>query len=89
MYTDAQSYISHFVVDALVGAEDEKKLKYRMAAEARHASFSPFIVSMDGALGKEAALFLVCIADRLSVAWGRGYGNQMFLDGLRLVLVLR
>ena len=74
--TDAQSYISRSVVDVLVGAEEEKKRKYRFAAEAYHASFSSFAVSVDGALGKEAALFLGCIADRLS-AWGRGYGNVL------------
>ena len=62
--TDAQSYISRSVVDVLVGAEEKKKRKYRLAAEARHASFSPFVVSVDGALGKEAALFLGRIADR-------------------------
>ena len=75
--TDAQSYISRFVADVLVGAEEEKKRKYRLAAEVRHASFSPFVVSVDGALGKEAALFLSRIADWLSVAWGRGYGNVL------------
>ena len=46
--TDAQSYISRSVADVLVGAEEEKKWKYRLAAEARHASFSPFVVSVDG-----------------------------------------
>ena len=30
---------------------------------------------MDGALGKEAALFLGRITDRRSVTWGRSYGN--------------
>ena len=48
-----------------------------MAAEAHHASFLPFVVSVDGALGREAALFLGRIAERLSVAWGRGYGNVL------------
>ena len=28
----------------------------------------PFVISVDGALGKQAALFLGCFADRLSVA---------------------
>ena len=32
---------------------------------------------MYGALGKEAALFLSRIADRLPVAWGRSYGNVL------------
>ena len=75
--TDAQSYISRSVADVLVSAEEEKKRKYRLAAEACHASFSPFVISVDGALGKEAALFLSRIADRLSVAWGRSYGNVL------------
>ena len=74
--TDAQSYISCSVADVLVSAEVEKK-NYRLAAEARHASFSPFVVSVDGALHKEAALFLGCIANRLSVVWGRGYDNVL------------
>ena len=30
-----------------------------------------------GTLGKEAALFLGHIADQLSIAWGRGYGNVL------------
>ena len=75
--TDAQSFISRSVADVLVSAEEEKKRKYKLAAEAHHASFLPFIISVDGALGKEAALFLNRIADRLSVAWGRSYGNVL------------
>ena len=35
---DAQSYISRSVADVLVGAEEEKKQKYRLAAEACHLS---------------------------------------------------
>ena len=61
----------------MVGAEKEKKQKYRLAAEACHGSFSPFVISVDGGLGKEATLFLGRIADRLSVAWGRDYGNVL------------
>ena len=40
--TDAQSYISRSVADVFIGAE-EKKQKYRLPADARHASFSPFV----------------------------------------------
>ena len=74
---DAQSYVSRSVADVLVNAEEEKKRKYRLASETRHASFSPFIIYVDGALGKEAALFLGRIADQLSVTWGRSYGNVL------------
>ena len=50
--TDAQSYISSSAADVLVNAKEEIKPKYRLVAEARHASFSPFVISVDGALGK-------------------------------------
>ena len=75
--TDAQSYVSRSVADVFVNAKEEKKRKYRLAAEARHASFSPFVIYVDGALGKEAALFLGRITDQLSVTWGRSYGNVL------------
>ena len=42
----------------LATAEEEKKRKHRAAAEERHASFSPFVVTVDGAMGHEAGLFL-------------------------------
>ena len=35
------------------------------------------IYIVDGALGKDAALFLGRIAEQLSGAWGRGYGNVL------------
>ena len=85
--TDAQSYISRSVADALVSAEEEKKQKYRLATEARHASFSPFVVSVDGALGKKADLF-----SGRSLIGSLSPGVEamvMFLDGLRLILVLQ
>ena len=41
----------------LATAEEEKKHKYLTAADSRHASFTPFVVSVDGALGHEASMF--------------------------------
>ena len=38
-------------------------------------SFSPFVVTVDGALGPEAVLFLRRLAEKLSVRWERGYGE--------------
>ena len=54
---DVPSYLSRSVVDMLVAAEEEKKQQYLTAAEGIHASFSPFVVTVDGALGHEAVLF--------------------------------
>ena len=42
---DAASYVDHPVSTVLATAEEEKKRKYLPAAQLRHASFTPFIVS--------------------------------------------
>ena len=79
---DALSYFSWSVVDVLATAEEDKKRKYVTAAEARRASFSPFVVIVDGALGHEAVLFLCHLAEKLSTGWEKkSYGE--ILDGLR------
>ena len=49
--TDATSYINHSVSAVLATAEEEKKLS---TAELHHASFTSFIVSVDGTLEHEA-----------------------------------
>jgi len=54
MDTDAQSYTSRTVDSVLLSAENEKKKKYLDAVEARHASFTPFVTSIDGVLAREA-----------------------------------
>ena len=51
---DLQSYTSHTVYSVLLSAENEKKKKYLDAVEARHASFTPFVTSIDGVLAREA-----------------------------------
>ena len=74
---DAPSYLSRSVVDVLATAEEEKKRKYVTAAEARRASFSPFVVTVDGALGHEAVLFLRRLAEKLSAGWEKSYGEVL------------
>ena len=49
--TDAASYVGQSVSAVLSSAKEEKKCKYLSAAELRHASFTPFVVSVDGHLG--------------------------------------
>ena len=72
---NATSYLSRSVKNVLTTAEEEKKRKYVTAAEARRGSFSPFVVTVDGALGPEAVLFLWHLAEKLSIRWERGYGE--------------
>ena len=45
--TDATSYVGCSVNAVLTSAE--QKIKYLSAAEISHASFTPFVVSVDGA----------------------------------------
>jgi len=75
--TDAASYVNRSVSVVLATAEEEKKHKYLSAAESRHASFTPFVVSVDGALGHEALMFLQHLAERLSCGWGKSNGHVL------------
>jgi len=65
------------VPTALATAEEEMKRKYLSAAESRHASFTPFVVSVDGTLGHETSMFLQRLAERLSSGWGKSYGHVL------------
>ena len=56
--TDAASYVNRSVSTVLASAEEEKKRKYLSAAELHHPSFTPLVVSVDGALGHGALMFL-------------------------------
>ena len=74
---DAPSYLSRSVASILTLAEEEKKRKYVTAVESRRASFSPFVVTVDGALRPEAVLFLRRLAEKLSSRWEESYGGVL------------
>ena len=46
-----------------------KKQKYSQAAETINASFTPFVVTADGALGLEAKTFIRHLAENIAVIW--------------------
>jgi len=75
--TNAASYVNCSVSSVLATAEEEKKRKYLSAAELHHASFTLFVVSVDGVLGHKALMFLQHLAKRLSCGWGKGYGHVL------------
>ena len=58
---DALSYLSCSVASVLTSAEEEKEQEYVTVAEACHASFSPFVVTVDGALGPKAVLYILAV----------------------------
>ena len=49
-------------------AEQEKK-KYLEAVQTRHATFSPFVVSVDGVLGRGANVLIKRLAERIAYTW--------------------
>ena len=69
--TDAASYVGQSVSAVLSSDKEEKKRKYLSATELHHASFTCFVVSVDGALGHEALMLIKCLADRMSSGWGK------------------
>ena len=73
--TDAPSHINRPGKAVLATSEIEKKRKYSGAAEMRRATFTPFVVSVDGALGKEAENFVKHMADVLAAKWERNYAE--------------
>ena len=75
--TDAPSHINRSVEAVLISAELQKKRKYLMAAELRRASFTPFVLSVDGALGREALSFIKRLAEHLSLRWSKLYSIVM------------
>ena len=66
-------------------AEQEKKRKYSESVEARPASFTPFVMFVDGFLGREAAHFLKRLADHLSSRRSKPYSEVMRWLRARLV----
>ena len=62
--TDAASYVGQSASAVLSSAVEEKKCK--STAELHHASFTSFVVSVDGALGHNALMLVQRLADRLS-----------------------
>ena len=71
--TDAPLYLHRDVASVLSSAEEEKKRND--AAEARRASFTPLVVSVDGVLGREAECFIQLLADKIALKWKKTYAE--------------
>eukprot|EP00957_Ditylum_brightwellii_P163881 12476371-Ditylum_brightwellii.AAC.1 len=69
MDTNVKSYISKPVKTVLEKQEKDKKRKYLQACIDQRRHFSPFVVSVDGMLGKEAAIVLKRISQKLAQKW--------------------
>eukprot|EP00957_Ditylum_brightwellii_P159330 12128138-Ditylum_brightwellii.AAC.1 len=63
--TDAKSYIPRPLEKVLLSQEKEKKAKYLHSCLGQSRYFSPFMISIDGMLGKEAAMVLKQLSRKL------------------------
>jgi hypothetical protein len=73
--TDAASHVARPVQSTLAKAENEKKTKHGDACEQRHASFTPLVISVDGALGRESKAFLNRLSNQLAHKWERSFSE--------------
>ena len=73
--TDAASYRHRPVQQVIGAAEEEKKAKYSSAIEDRRGSFTPFVLSVDGYMGREADRSLRRLADVLVWKWEKRYSK--------------
>ena len=75
MNTDAKSYATKTLERCLHNAAKAKKKKYLEACLQKCRQFPPFIVSVDGLLGVEAAATLKRISSHLSTKWKKLYSG--------------
>ena len=69
MDSDAYSYLHHDVGAALSSIEHTKKQMYSQAADMINASFTPFVVTANGALGLKAKTFMRHLAEKIDAIW--------------------
>jgi hypothetical protein len=72
---DAKSNLSKDPDKVLAAHEREKKKKYLGACLEQRRHFSPFVVSTDGLLGKEAKILLKKLSARLAEKWEKPYSE--------------
>ena len=71
--TDAPSHCHRAPNAILESSSQEKKRMYKKAVEDRRGTFTPFLLSVDGLLHKEASHFIKHMATALSSKWDKAY----------------
>ena len=70
---DAPTYLPHSVDTVLERQETEKKQKYVKKCLEQRKSFTPYVTSIDGVIGREANSFHKQLATLLSHKWDKPY----------------
>ena len=69
-------------------AEQEKNKNYLEAVQTRHATFSPFVVSVDGVLGREANVFIKRLAEKIAYTWEKSLSEVTGWIGARMAFAI-
>jgi hypothetical protein len=73
--TDAPSYRTRLPASVLKSQEKEKKRKYLEACLEERRHFTPFVVSTDGMMGREASTFAKRLSAKLAEKWQKPYSQ--------------
>jgi hypothetical protein len=73
--TDAKSNLNKDPAKILEAHEKEKKRKYLKSCLEQRRHFTPFVVSTDGLIGKEAKTLLKKLSSLLAQKWGKSYSE--------------
>jgi len=71
--TDAKSYRTSSPEKVIESQEKRKKSKYLKPCHEQRRSFTPFVVSVDGLMGREAKALLKRLAHHLTDKWKKPY----------------
>jgi hypothetical protein len=86
--TDAKSYRKRPPAKVIETQEKEKKRKYLENCLKQRRHFTPFVVSVDGLLGREAATFSKRLAAKLASKWQRSYSEVCGYVNARLSITI-
>ena len=85
---DAKSCRSRDPDKVLETQEREKKRKYLDACIQQRRHFSPFVVSTDGLMGKEAKLIMSTLAAKLAEKWEKPYSEVCSYVNARMSIAI-
>jgi hypothetical protein len=86
--TDANSYKTRDPASVLKSQEKEKKRKYLAACLEQRRHFTPFVVSTDGMLGREASTFAKRLSAKLAEKWQKPYSQVCGYINVRLSIAI-
>jgi hypothetical protein len=86
--TDQPTHCKRDPDSVILSQEMEKKKKYPEPCLEQRRHFTPFVVSIDGLLGREASTLAKRLAQKLAIKWQRSYLQVCGYVNARLSIVI-